>query len=145
MAADIRAAMPADATDCGRIIFEAFSAVADRHGVVPDFPSTAAAVEFAAMLTSHPRIFGVVAELDGKVVGSGFLWQRDPILGVGPVTVEPGVQSGGIGRQLMAAILQRARRAAGVRLVHLQRRLGCALRIAGICRPRTAAAAAGQA
>jgi predicted N-acetyltransferase YhbS len=117
MAANIRISTPSDATDCGRIIFEAFRTVAQRHGFAPDFPSAAAAIELATVLTSHPRIFGVVAELEGKVVGSSFLWERDVILGLGPVTVEPGDQGAGVGRQLMSALLERAQGATGVRLV----------------------------
>ena len=117
MTVKIRNASPGDAEICGLIIYEAFKTVADRHGFAPDFPSAAPATEFAKVLTSHPSIFGIVAETGGKVVGSNFLWERDPIRGVGPLTVEPGYQGRGIGRQLMAAVLNRAQNAAGVRLV----------------------------
>jgi len=117
MTVKIRNATPSDAGICGRIIYDAFKTVADRHGFAPDFPSVAPATEFAKVLTSHPNIFGIVAEVDGRVVGTNFLWERDPIRGVGPLTVEPEDQGRGIGRQLMAVVLDRARGAAGVRLV----------------------------
>jgi GNAT superfamily N-acetyltransferase len=58
-----------------------------------------------------------VAESEGQVIGSNFLDERDPIRGVGPVTVDPLVQVRGIGRRLMEAVLERARGAVGVRLV----------------------------
>jgi predicted N-acetyltransferase YhbS len=117
MTVTVRNVTPADAGICGRIIYEAFKTVADRHGFAPDFPSAAPAMEFAKVLTTHPSIFGIIAEADGRVVGSNFLWERDPIRGVGPLTVEPGHQGHGIGRQLMAAVLIRAQSAAGIRLV----------------------------
>ena len=62
----------------------------------------------------------IVAELDGRIVGSTVLDERSTIVGLGPITVDPAVQNRTIGRQLMQAALQRAaeRQAPGVRLVH---------------------------
>jgi len=53
------------------------------------------------------------------VVGSNFLWEGSTIAGVGPITVDPKAQDAGIGRQLMAAVLERAdsNGGAGVRLL----------------------------
>ncbi len=61
----------------------------------------------------------VVAEIDGRVVGSNFLWEESAIAGVGPITVDPELQNAGVGHRLMEAVLERAadRRVAGVRLV----------------------------
>ncbi len=117
MVANIRKATPRDAVSCGRIMYEAFKTVADRHGFAPDFPSTVAATEFAEFVTSNPNIFGVVAEVDGNIVGSNFLWERDPVRGLGPLAVEPRRQGHGLGRQLMAVVLERAQGAPGIRLV----------------------------
>lgn len=60
-----------------------------------------------------------MAEADGRVVGSNFLWEGAVIAGVGPITVEPEVQNGAIGKRLMAEVMRRAdeRRFAGVRLL----------------------------
>jgi GNAT superfamily N-acetyltransferase len=70
-------------------------------------------------LLAHPGIYGVVAEADGAVVGSNFLDERGAIAGVGPITVDPAVQDGTVGRHLMVAVMDRAaeRDKAGVRLV----------------------------
>lgn len=65
----------------------------------------------------HPGFWGVVAEIDGQVVGSNFLDERDPIRGVGPITVDPGCRTPGVGRRLMEAVLVRGERAPGIRLV----------------------------
>jgi N-acetylglutamate synthase-like GNAT family acetyltransferase len=61
----------------------------------------------------------VVAEIDGRVVGSNFLWENATIAGIGPVTVDPQVQNGQVGKQLMNNVLERARAHgfAGMRLV----------------------------
>ncbi|WP_211259511.1 GNAT family N-acetyltransferase [Belnapia moabensis] len=117
MSARIRPVLPDDAQACGRIIYEAFNGIADAHGVPRDFPSVDVPTQFAAMFIAHPSIFGVVAEVDGRVVGTAFVTERDAIRAVGPVAVDPAHQGGGIGRQLMGAVLERAKGTVGVRLV----------------------------
>lgn len=115
----LRPAAPSDSPACGSICHGAFKAIADRHAFPPDFPSVETATGLVDMLLSRPDVHGVVAELHGRVVGSNFLWENGPVAGVGPITVDPNVQDGGIGRRLMEAVLERAtlRRFAGVRLV----------------------------
>lgn len=117
----IRAAAIADVTACGQICYDAFAAIAARHGFPPDFPSVEAATTLTSELISHPGFFGVVAERAGRVVGSNFLDERSTILGVGPVSVEPASQDRQIGRALMTAVLDRsaASGAAGLRLVQV--------------------------
>ena len=113
----IRQAVSADAETCGRIIYDAFKNIADRHGFPPHFPTLETAIQRANFSITHPSIFGVVAESDDQIIGSNFLDERDPIRGLGPVTVDPRVQIRGIGRRLMEAVLERDRGAVGVRLV----------------------------
>ena len=113
----IRPAVAADTETCGRIIYEAFKGIADRHGFPPHFPTVEVVIRRANFCISHPSIFAVVAESGGRVIGSNFLDERDSIRGLGPITVDPRVQVRGIGRRLMEAILERARGAVGVRLV----------------------------
>ncbi|WP_242057885.1 MULTISPECIES: GNAT family N-acetyltransferase [Nostoc] len=116
----LRAGRTDDALPCGTILYQGFRAIAEQHGLAPDFPSA----EFgAAMLTeilADPAVYSVVAEAsDGRVIGSNFLWEGDTIAGVGPTTVDPAAQNRSVGRRLMEDVLQRARekRYAGVRLV----------------------------
>jgi predicted N-acetyltransferase YhbS len=113
----LRPATPADAEACGRVIYEAFVGIADAHRFPHDFPSVEHTTRLARMMTGHPAIFGVVAEGGGRVVGCNFLDERDAIRGVGPMTIDPAFQGRGIGRQLMRAVIDRGRDAAGVRLV----------------------------
>ena len=113
----LRPAAPGDAGECGRIIYEAFEGVAGRHGFRPDFPSVEVATGFVSGFIADPSVYGVVAEGEGRVVGSNFLSEWDSIRGVGPITVDPGVQARGTGRRLMEAVIERGRAGAGVRLV----------------------------
>src|ERR1700682_1686761 len=100
MGIGLRPGTPADAGVCGPICFEAFRAIDDEHNFPWDFPSAAVATDVLTMMLSHPGIYSVVAEQDGKVVGSNFLDERGPIAGVGPITVDPALQNGTIGRRL---------------------------------------------
>jgi predicted N-acetyltransferase YhbS len=113
----IRPAAASDTEACGRIIYEAFKCIADRHRFPPDFPTVEAGLQLATSFINHPAIFGVVAEYEGRAVGSNFLDERDPIRGLGPITVDPLVQERGLGRRLMEAVLERGRGAAGIRLL----------------------------
>lgn len=113
----IRPATAPDVGPCARIIHEAFTGIAEQHRFPPDFPTLDTATQLAGMFIGHPAIYGVVAESDGAIVGSNFLDERDPIRGLGPITVDPRTQARGIGRRLMQAVLERGRDAAGVRLL----------------------------
>ena len=115
----IRRATPADAEVCGRICFEAFGTLADKHNFPRDFPSPEIPTHVLSTMFSHPSFFCVVAEQDGKVIGSNCLDERTPVAGVGPITIDPGTQNRSVGRQLMQAVMSRAaeREFAGVRLV----------------------------
>ncbi len=117
----LRAAAPDDAPVLGRIDYDAFKAIADQHNFPPDYPSVEVAVMVVSWLMSNPGIYCVVAELDGRIVGSNFLDERGPIAGIGPVSVDPAVQNQQIGRALMVHVMERARakECAGMRLVQL--------------------------
>jgi len=115
----IRRATPADAEVCGRICFEAFRTLANKHNFPPDFPAPEIPIHVLSLMFSHPSFFCVVAEQKGKTIGSNCMDERTPIAGVGPITIDPGAQNRSIGRQLMQAVMERARerKFAGVRLV----------------------------
>ena len=108
-----------DARECGRIDFEAFKSISSEHNFPWDFPSVEIATGEVTRCLSNPGFYSVVAELDGKIVGSNFMDERNPIAGIGPISVDPAVQNQTIGRELMAAATERARvrKFAGVRLV----------------------------
>ncbi|MDQ3803100.1 MAG: GNAT family N-acetyltransferase [Acidobacteriota bacterium] len=113
----LRPARAEDAAECGRIIYEAFKSIHDRHDFRRDFASVEAATQLAEMFINHPSFYGVAAEVDGRVVGSNFLDERSDVRGVGPITVDPGLQQKGVGRLLMRDVIERGRGARGIRLV----------------------------
>jgi GNAT superfamily N-acetyltransferase len=105
---------------CGTICYDAFKTIAEQHNFPSNYPSADVAVARMAERLTQPGIYAVVAEWDGRVVGSNFLDERSSIAGLGPITVAPGVQNRTIGRHLMQAVLERVatRGFLGVRLVH---------------------------
>ena len=117
--ATLRLGKAQDAEVCGTICYEAFKKIADEHNFPSGTPSAAAAIARFTKLLSHPGYYVVVAELNGRVVGSNVLDQRSAIAGLGPTTVDPSIQNRMVGRQLMDIVLQRVaeRRFPGVRLV----------------------------
>jgi len=108
-----------DAKSCGPICYHAFKTISEAHNFPPDFPSPEVATGVLAWLLSHPGFYSVVAELDGRVVGSNFLDERSAIAGVGPITIDPAAQNKAIGRRLMENVHERAaqKNFAGVRLL----------------------------
>lgn len=114
-----RPGKPSDAPACGEICFNAFTTISKQHNFPPDFPSAEVATGLISWLFTLPHVYSVVAETDGKIAGSNFLWEGDTIAGIGPITVDPSNQNSGVGRGLMEEALTRAaeRKLPGVRLV----------------------------
>lgn len=119
MSVVVREARPEDAEVCGRICYDAFTAINAAHGFPPEFPSPEVASGVLAMMIAHPRIHVVVAERDGTIAGSNAIDERSLIAGIGPISVRLDAQNAGAGRRLMTAVLERSRARAvpGVRLV----------------------------
>ena len=115
----IRQATHADAPAAGPICFQAFHDINTAHNFPPDIATPEAGVGVLTRMFSHPGFYCVVAESDGRIIGSNCLDERSPVAGVGPITVETGAQNAGAGRKLMDAVLRRARERqfAGVRLL----------------------------
>ena len=115
----LRSGNPEDAEICGMICYNAFRTISEAHGFAPDFPAPEVAISLLKWMLTHRQFHSVVAEIDGRIVGSNFLDERNTIAGVGPITVDPTAQNRAIGRRLMEAVHKRAaeRNFAGVRLI----------------------------
>jgi predicted N-acetyltransferase YhbS len=110
----LRPGVIGDANEVGKIIFEAFSGIADKHGFSSEIPNVDFGIHVASSFLSSPGSYSVVAEDAGensnKVIGSNFLDERSNVVaGVGPITVDPKFQDKGVGRQLMINVMERAR------------------------------------
>ena len=68
-----------DAEDCGAVFHEAFKHIAEQHNFPVDFPEPETAVSILTMLLSRDDLYSVIAEGDGVIVGSNFLWESDSI------------------------------------------------------------------
>ena len=111
----IRPGVPGDREECGRILYAAFADIADRHGFPRDFASEDMAKGMFGLMVESS--FCVVAEREGRILGSNFLYEADPVAGIGPISVDPELQASGVGRLLMQAVIERGKRAQAVRLV----------------------------
>ena len=110
---------PEDVPRLAEIFFVAFKDILDRYGLPLDIPDLGVATAAMTGFVNGPDFYGVVARVDGRIVGSNFVSFTDPVAGVGPITVEPGVQAQGVGRALMRHVVDHAlaRHGPQVRLV----------------------------
>ena len=115
----IRTATAEDGPACGQICYDAFSTINAAHGFPCDFPGPEAGIKVLSMMFSTPGFYCVVAESNGRIIGSNILVEQAVIQGVGPITIDPKSQNLGVGRRLMQVVMDRANQngAAGVRLV----------------------------
>ena len=79
------------------------------------FPTLEAASQLTGSFIAHPRIWGVVAEADGQIIGSNFLDERGPIRGSGR-SPRSRCAGAGIGRRLMEDVITRGAEGRGIRL-----------------------------
>ena len=119
MSLTLRSGTMADAQACGDICYRAFATIARQHDFPPDLPSADVGVGLLTALLTRPDVYSVVAEAEGRVIGSNFLWESTRVAGVGPNTVDPDGQNSAVGRALMSDVMARARERgfAGTRLV----------------------------
>jgi GNAT superfamily N-acetyltransferase len=119
MAVTLRRGRADDAEVIGDICYRAFRHIAEAHNFPPDLPSGEMAAGFLAGMIANPHFYDVIAEDEGRIVGSNMLDERNAISGVGPITVDPAVQNDGAGRALMLDVMRRSeeRGFAGIRLV----------------------------
>src|SRR5206468_12780646 len=85
-----------DVRACGRIFYAAFRTIAEKHNFPPEVPSEEVGIGIIGQLFGNPGFYCVVAEDRDRVVGSNCLDERNEISGIGPISVDPGVQDSGI-------------------------------------------------
>jgi GNAT superfamily N-acetyltransferase len=102
-----------DVECCGKIGYEAHKTISSAHGYPCEQPSEEFGIGLIRMLLDNPNSWGVLAERQGKILGSVFLHEfpPSPVAVIGPLTVHPTAEGGGIGRKLMnAAVIQAHKR-----------------------------------
>lgn len=108
MAIDYRQPIAEHVQELGRICYEAFKDIAERHGFEADFSSVDIGRMLMGMLVASEHNFGVAAMRSDQPVGSNFLMTADEVASVGPITVDPPEQGNGVGRELMQRVLDHA-------------------------------------
>jgi predicted N-acetyltransferase YhbS len=98
-----------DAESCGKIGYEAHKTISSAHGYPSEQPSEEFGIGLIRRLLGNPNSWGVLAERQGKTLGSIFLhkYPPSPVAVIGPLTVYPSAE-GGVGRKLMDAVLTQA-------------------------------------
>ena len=99
-----------DAESCGKIGYEAHKAISSTHGYPSEQPSEEFGIELIRRLLDNPNSWGVLAARHGKTLGSIFLHEfpPSPVAAIGPLTVHPSEEGGGVGRVLMNAAITHA-------------------------------------
>lgn len=113
MTIELVRAKPEHTETLARICHLAFDTLHQRHNVHRDVPDEQVGGLIIGGVINRPDYSGVVAIENGRVVGSNFLLHADDVCGVGPITVDPRVQTRGIGRMLMQWVIDEARRVRG--------------------------------
>jgi GNAT superfamily N-acetyltransferase len=100
-----------DAEIYGKIGYEAHKTISSTHGYPSEQPSEEFGIGLIRRLLGNPNSWGVLAERQGKTLGSIFLhkFPPSPVAVIGPLTVHPSAE-GGVGRMLMDAALTQARK-----------------------------------
>jgi predicted N-acetyltransferase YhbS len=98
-----------DAESCGKVGYEAHKTISSVHGYPSEQPSEEFGIGLIRRLLDNPNSWGVLAERQGKTLGSIFLhrFPPSPVAVIGPLTVHPSAE-GGVGRMLMDAALTQA-------------------------------------
>src|SRR6266540_6262478 len=118
MALEIVPARPEHVSELGRICYEAFKDISDRHHFPSDFESVQFARMILGMLVQGETEYGATALWNGQPAGSNFLMTADQVGGLGPISVEVSLQGLKIGRALMQDVIDHARES-GVEMVRL--------------------------
>jgi len=109
MSLTIRPIRSSDAETCGKIGYEAHKAISSAHGYPSEQPTEEYGIALVNMLLGNPNSWGVLAEMEGKLIGSIFLhkFPSSPVAVIGPLTVRPSAE-GGAGKALMDAAIGQA-------------------------------------
>jgi GNAT superfamily N-acetyltransferase len=114
----LREATPRDAPAVADVVFAASYHDALRTGAPPPLENVGAARDLVAALLRVDPFGGLLAEVDGAAVATGWVHARGRVSTLGPVVVAPPWHGRGVGTALVSALLERAGRgAAQVRML----------------------------
>ncbi|MCI0856880.1 MAG: GNAT family N-acetyltransferase [Chloroflexi bacterium] len=109
MTVEIRQLHAEDVPELGRICYEAFKDLSDRHGFPTDFASIEFAQQIVGLLVVQEHVYSIGAYDGTTAKGSNFINMWGDVAGIGPVSVDLAAQGEGIGRKLMEDVIAAAR------------------------------------
>ncbi|WP_025618774.1 type I polyketide synthase [Salinispora cortesiana] len=102
----IRPATTADLPRLAQICYQAFEDTNASLGLPPEWSSEQAVLEMLqGRLASPSCVSEVAVDATGSVVGSNFLVLGEEVAAIGPLSVAPDTQGGGVGRKLMESMI----------------------------------------
>jgi hypothetical protein len=104
-----------DINRVGEIIYEAFNSVAIKYGYISNVNSVEEGSRLAWTLFHHGPCERLVAEVEGRVVGSACLSIRGDFAGLGPAVVDPYCQDKAMGKELISGVLKKAENLKSIR------------------------------
>jgi len=113
----IRDMVRPDIDRVGEILYDAFTGGAAKYGYPPVMQTLQEAKAWAWAMCHYASSEGIVAEVDGRVVGVVFLNKRGDCGGGGPMAIDPDFQGKTIAPQLMPVFLEKARSLSSIRVV----------------------------
>jgi ribosomal protein S18 acetylase RimI-like enzyme len=109
MTTELRQARAEDIPELGRICYEAFKDLSDRHGFPTDFATLEFAQQVVGMLVSQEQVHSIAAYDGDTAKGSNFINMWGDVASIGPISVDIAAQGEGLGRQLMDDVIAAAR------------------------------------
>src|SRR3954451_15546884 len=112
MSVTIRPIEQSDVEACGKIGYLAHKTISSAHGYPSEQPSEEFGIDLVKRLLSIPTSWGFLAEekQGNNILGSIFIhkFSPSPVAVIGPLTLHPSAEGGGIGRLLMDTSLDKA-------------------------------------
>src|SRR3954453_23828435 len=112
MSVTIRPIEQSDVEACGKIGYLAHKTISSAHGYPSEQPSEEFGIDLVKRLLSIPTSWGFLAEekQGNNILGSIFIhkFSPSPVAVIGPLTLHPSAEGGGIGRLLMDESLDKA-------------------------------------
>ena len=115
MAIELSPTRPEHFDELSGICHRAFNTLHEHHRVDSGVPTEEVGRMIIGGVLHRSDYVGVAAVEGGRILGSNFLLLADEVCGVGPITVEPRLQSRGVGKLLMQWAVDEARRRRGER------------------------------
>lgn len=117
MSVVIRDMTRADIDRVGEILYEGFTGVAAKYGYPPVMQGVQDGKAWAWAMCHYASSEGIVAEVDGRVVGAVFVNKRGEVGGAGPMAVDAAFQGKSVAPKLMDALIERGAGLSSLRCV----------------------------